>query len=263
VLGNGGVPLSTRESPVLSQATVGQLHDTLKAWFGLELRDGYREVGSAPWPAMRVVAGQSASGAPRFLARIAELAPPAPRLLTGHAHVAMVDPARYEIRVADAGGRLLRIVRVHRDPIPFTSEERDAILAADAAFVPPGPVTVPRVAEDRPVAEHRPRFGSVNFGEDDDLWVWDYEPTPLAGSGRPERVTIFAVDGTPVARLEARPDPLWGAGRRHGGRWFRAARCGRRQFLTNGRLAGGNAIGADVVRHLDSGVAPEMKDRIP
>jgi hypothetical protein len=59
------------------------------------------------------------------------------------------------------------------------------------------------------VAEHRPRFGSVNFGEDDDLWVWDYEPTPLAGSGRPERVTIFAVDGTPVARLEARPDPLW------------------------------------------------------
>ena len=53
-----------------------------------------------------------------------------------------------------------------------------------------------------------PPFSSVRFGDDDDLWVTDYDRT-IGDTTAVERVTIFTHEGMPIARLEIRGDPVY------------------------------------------------------
>jgi hypothetical protein len=128
-----------------------------------------------------------------------------PEIVAGRRHAVTFRPDRWELRVVDETGRLVRIVRVNRPPSPFSREEREAILAADAASSP----TTAKI-EGRDVTPNRPELATVRFGEADDLWVWDYRYVREGAPAEPDRITIFAVDGTPVARLEIRSDPLYG-----------------------------------------------------
>ena len=126
----------------------------------------------------------------------------APIGVAGTDHVAVGRDDRYTMHIYNDAGSLIRIVRVLREPQPITSAEAEVLMAYD-----PPILELPREAG---VAEHRPvMHPSVRFGDGDDLWIPDFRFAPLTGADQPSRTTIIGIDGSPVARLEIPPNPLY------------------------------------------------------
>jgi hypothetical protein len=120
----------------------------------------------------------------------------------GRSHIAITSADRRELRLFDAGGRLMRIVRLEIAPRPIADEQAAAIRAKTQSGT--GSTQL-----DWPIAKSWPPFEQMRFGENDDLWLWDYRNDLFTSPEDPERITILASDGEPVARLEVRPDPLY------------------------------------------------------
>jgi hypothetical protein len=201
-----GVPVVTyQEVPRGDSTNVGQTFTDLDFVFSLGTRTGYLKIDSVIGPPVRIYTGTFRDGRKIYSAREPTYPVIEPEIVAGSDHAAVVRPDVGEIHLIDGTGKLVRIVRFARPAEPFTKEEGDEIVAAETARM-----SAAAQVEGRTLAPKKPAIGYVRFGQNDDLWVWDYRYQREGAAPEPDHVTIFGLDGRPVARLELRADPLFG-----------------------------------------------------
>jgi hypothetical protein len=207
VMGDGTVPIYSTERPNFARdEPEGQIIDGLKAYYGIATRDGQRILDTIPLPPHKVVvrpAQTLASGGSISEGRLVQrpMLSPAPEssIGAGQEHFVVMAHHASELRVYRADGSRSHIIRLHLDSAQISDADKQRFLdRANATLRIPG----------RVVSDFWPPFANVRFGDNDDLWVSDYNRSSEEGNGA-EWVTIFARDCMPVARLEVRGDPIW------------------------------------------------------
>ena len=208
VLGSGSIPFYSSDRPPFGRdLPTDQTIDGLKAYYGVANRSGQKIVDSVLLPQHKVVV-RPAQGIPGGRGTISEaklvsrpilsLAPES-GITGGQDHFAVISPDESELTVYRADGSKSHIIRFTAERVRVSAAEKQALLErANASLVIPGRVP----------GDYWPLFGTVRFGDDDDLWVSDYDRTTSDASSV-ERVTLFGGNGIPIARLEVRADPIW------------------------------------------------------
>jgi hypothetical protein len=204
VLGDGRIvhERSQRPRDPGSAALAGQTIEGLRTEYSIEEAGRARAVATIPMPTHHWVLQVRGAGIENAIA-LPPMFESYPLALAGEGHFAITSADRLEVQIFDVTGGLRRIVRLGITPRPISDEQARAIQAQNSSSATP----IQHV--DWPVAASWPPFEHMRFGANDDLWLWDYQHDLFASPGEPERITILAVDGSPVARLEVRADPLY------------------------------------------------------
>jgi hypothetical protein len=202
LLANGTPVLLNQEHPAPNAELLGQDFTNLQAFVGVAMPDGYKQLDSLSLPKVSVVEYTQTNGITRVVGDVPILAP-LPLVLVGREHIAVAMQDRYEFRVYNSGGTLVRIIRVDRPGPPVSAADRRMLIGYD-----PPLAAAPEVVG---VVDRLPAMGtSPRFGDGDELWVPDFRYPALTGVDAPAMITIFGADGLPKGRLEVRLDPIFG-----------------------------------------------------
>jgi hypothetical protein len=205
VRGNGNVTRYASEQPSSDESEMaGRKLEGLRAFYRLGSRDSLLQVATRALPPLRITT-RGVPSLPMYPSPIVVWGPiPEPTasaaIIAGRDHFAVVEDDPPSIRIFGANGTAQRVIHLQRTPVAITEDEKQALLArANASTSVPG----------RGVRDTWPEFRAVWFGVHDDIWAADFNRAMLTTDSRPGWITIFAIDGTPVARLEVRADPIW------------------------------------------------------
>lgn len=106
----------------------------------------------------------------------------------------------YTVRVHNADGRLVRLIRVQQAPVPVTSDHVASYKAAFYARYPNADrAEFERSFAASPTPETLPAYEGIDVDRGGNLWVHAY---PLPGSTGPDSVRVFGTDGRWLGDLE-------------------------------------------------------------